>query len=282
MKKVSAHSGNQSYERLVKEYYSGMNRREWKRLTRDAYHRLELDTTLSYLKKYLPPKGYVLDAGGGPGRYTIGLAKMGYDAALLDFAPELLLVAKRQIRKAGAQKSVKHVTQRTICDLSRFGDETFDAVICLGGALSHVLDRMEREKAVDELIRVAKKGAPIFVSVIGRIAVLVTELVRLPYEMELEIFPKLRDTGDYHGGHGFAPCHFYVPEDIREAFEKRGIDVLEMVGLEGLASGHPKETNRLFRKYPNAWKVWWETHLKTCTNPVSVGISEHFMVVCRK
>lgn len=281
-KHVSVHPASEEYAKSVRDYYSKMGLKEWKRLERDAYHRLELDTTLHYLKKHLPSQGYVLDAGGGPGRYTIELAKMGYDVALLDFTPGLLEVAKRQIRKAGLQKKVRLIAQGTICDLSHFKDETFDAVVCLGGPLSHVLNRIEREKAVDELIRVAKKGAPIFVSVIGRMAVLVVELVRLPHEIELDFFPKMRDTGDYPGGYGFAPCHFYLPEDLREAFEKRGMDVLEMVGLEGLASGHSKETNRLFKKQPNAWKIWWQTHLETCTHPASVGISEHFMAISRK
>ena len=273
---------SEKYRKSVRDYYSKMGSKEWKRLEKDAYRRLELDTTLHFLKKHLPSQGYVLDAGGGPGRYTIELAKMGYEVALLDLTPELLALAKRQIRRAEVQDKVRQVAQGTICDLSQFEDETFDAVVCIGGPLSHVLNRVEREKAVDELIRVAKKGAPIFVSVIGRMAVLVVELVRLPHEIELDFFPKMRDTGDYYGGYGFAPCHFYVPEDLSEAFEKRGITVLEMVGLEGLASGHSKETNRLFQKQPDAWKIWWQTHLQTCTHPVSVGISEHFMIICRK
>jgi hypothetical protein len=50
------------------------------------------------------------------------------------------------------------------------------------------------------LRRVAKKGAPIFVSVIGRPALLVTELTRFPQEIELPYFPVVRDTGDYRGG----------------------------------------------------------------------------------
>jgi len=275
-------SESREYKRLVKTYYSEQGLAEWKRLLRDAYHRLEFDTTLHYLKKYLPSDGHVLDAGGGPGRYTIELAKMGYDVSLLDYTPELLEVARTQIQKARVQKKMRSIIQGTICDLSQFGNETFDAVVCLGGPLSHVVSRSEREKAVDELVRVAKKRAPIFVSVIGRIAVLVTELVRLPHEIELELFPKLRDTGDYHGGYGFAPCHFYLPEDLREEFERRKVEVIEMVGLEGLASGHPKEANRLFRKSANAWEIWRQTHLKTCTHPASVGISEHFMIICRK
>ncbi len=76
-----------------------MGLREWRRLTRDAYHLLELNTTIHYLKKYLPEKGFVLDAGGGPGKYTVELARLGYDVALLDFTPELLEMAKRQVNQ---------------------------------------------------------------------------------------------------------------------------------------------------------------------------------------
>ena len=259
-----------------------MRLKEWKRLERDAYHRLEFDTTAHFLKKYLPAHGLVLDAGGGPGRYSIHLAKKGYNIVLLDFTPELLEKAKRQIKRAKVDSRIDKIIHGTICDLASFEDEKFDAVLCLGGALSHVVDKSERQKAVQELIRVAKKDSPIFVSVIGQQALLVTELVRFPQEIELDLFQRIRDTGDYYGGCGFAPCHFYNPEEIKKQFEKGGVTVLEMVGLEGLASGHSKETNRLCKERPKAWNIWCETHLKTCTQPTSVGISEHFMIICRK
>jgi ubiquinone/menaquinone biosynthesis C-methylase UbiE len=271
-------------EDLVKKYYSEQGIREWRRLVKDAYHRLEIDTTMRYVEKYLPKKkGLILDAGGGPGRYTIELGKLGHNIVMIDLSPEQLRIAENQIRKERVQDRVKQIIQGSIDDLSMFKDNTFNAVICLGGALSHIMDRTRRERAIDELIRVTRKGSPVFVSVIGRSAVLVNELVRLPHEIEIkEVFQRLRDTGDYYGGYGFAPCHFYLPEELRVAFEERGVIVLEMVGLEGLASGHPKETNRLFKDRPAAWKIWWKTHLKTCNDPTSVGISEHFMIISKK
>jgi SAM-dependent methyltransferase len=127
-----------------------------------------------------------------------------------------------------------------------FADNGFDAVICLGGALCHILDRNKREKAIDELIRVAKRGAPIIVSAISRLPVLVGELIKNPEEIEIEeVFKRVRDTGDYFGGYGFAPCHFFLPDELKSSFERRGTRIVEMVGLEGLSSGHSKETNRL-------------------------------------
>lgn len=269
-------------KKLVKEYYSEQGIKEWKRLAKNPYKRLEFDTTLHFLKKYLPKKGLILDAGGGPGRYTIELAKLSYDLVLLDLTPKLLETAKRKIKREKVQDKVKQVVQGSIDDLSMFRENTFDAVICLGGTLSHLIDKKQREKAIDELIRVAKKDAPIFVSVIGRLAVCVRALIELWPEMLTapDVFRKYTISGDYLGGYGFTACHFYLPEDFKNEFKDKA-KVLKTVGLEGIFSSHGRRFNKVhkLKKYN---KILWETHLKTCTHPSVVGISEHFMIICKK
>ena len=266
---------------MVKEYYTGYVCKEWRRLVSDPYRRLEFDTTSRFLKKYLPKKGLILDAGGGPGRYTIELAKQGYDIVLLDIVPANLEFAKKQIKKAKLQNKVKAVIEGSIVDLSRFGDNTFDAVICLGGPLSHVLDKNERDKAISEMIRVAKKDAPIFTSVMSRLSLLASALKRFQHELEHPHFKKIRDTGSYLGGYGFTACHFFLPEELKESFAKKRVKILEIVGLEGVGSNFEEKINRL-AKNKKRWKVWLETHYKTCTHPVVVGISEHILIICKK
>ncbi len=120
-------------ENLVKDYYTQSVRQEWRRLIKDAYHRLEFETTLHFLEKYLPKQGLILDAGGGPGRYTVELAHRGYRVVLLDMTPANLEFARRQIQRARLQGKVEQVVEGSIVDLSRFAGNTFDAVICLGG-----------------------------------------------------------------------------------------------------------------------------------------------------
>lgn len=269
-------------KKVVKKYYADYGIKEWRRLAKDPYHQLEFNTTVHFLKKYLPKKGLILDAGGGPGRYTIELAKMDYDVVLFDLTPKLLEIAKGRIKKERVQDKVKQIIQGSLDDLSVFESNSFDAVICLGGALSHIVNKKQRGKAIDELVRVAKKNAPIFVSVIGRLAVLENSIVKFPDEIKTDCYKKYRDTGDYMGGYGFTPSHFYLAEDLKKEFEKRKVKVNEMVGLEGLVTGHPRETNRLFRTDPNSWREWWKTHLKICTLPSVVETSEHFMIICRK
>ena len=267
---------------LIKEYYVENSVSEWKRLVRDPLHRLEFDTTMLFLKKYLPKKGLVLDAGGGPGRYTIELAKLGYDMVLLDFVPELLQIAKRKIKREKVQGKVKQIVEGSLEDLSMFENNTFDSVLCLGGALCHLVSKKRRQKAVNELIRVAKDGAPIFVSVIGRLAVCINSIVFLWREM-LEapnVFRKYTTTGDYLGGWGFAPAHFYSIEELKKEFEHK-TTTLQMVGLEGIFSPHQRRYNQVYRKKIYN-KILWETHLKTCTDPCVVGTSQHFMIIFRK
>ncbi|MBN2005498.1 MAG: class I SAM-dependent methyltransferase [Anaerolineae bacterium] len=268
-------------EKLVRNYYNGCAPEEWRRLIKDAYHRLELETTLHFLEKYLPRGGQILDAGGGPGRYTLELARRGYHVVLLDLTPANLEFARQQIQAAGLEDNVEQVVEGSIVDLSRFADGTFDAVLCLGGPLSHVLDQGDREKAMSELVRVVKTDAPIFVSVMGRLSVLVVELVLAPHELEAPFFPPMRDTGDYPGHSGFTACHFFLPEELESAFQSRGVAVLEMAGLEGLGSHHAEHVNALAEN-GERWRVWLETHYQTCTHPAVVGISEHMLLVGKK
>jgi SAM-dependent methyltransferase len=179
------------------------------------------------------------------------------------------------------QDRVANIVEGTIVDLSRFPDETFDAVICLGGPLSHILDAGNRERAIAELIRVTRPGAPIFASVMGRLSLLVLEMVMFQAEIGMPHFTQIRDTGEYEGGHGFTACHFFLPEELRAAFTGRGATVVEMAGLEGISSHHPQRLNRL-AKDETLWPIWLETHYRTCTHPAVVGLSEHMLIVCRR
>jgi len=234
-----------------------------------------------FLKKYLPKRGLILDAGCGPGRYTIELARLGYDVVLLDFVPELLQIAKSKIKKEKVEDKVRQIVKGSLEDLSMFESNTFDSVLCLG-ALCHLVSKKRRQKAVNELIRITKDDAPIFVSVIGRFAVCINSIVYLWPEMleAPDVFRKYTTTGDYLGRWGFAPAHFYSLGELKKEFEHKAT-TLQMVGLEGIFSPHQRRYNQVYRKKMYN-EILWETHLRTCTDPCVVGTSQHFMIIFRK
>lgn len=269
-------------ENLVKEWFTKTAQGEWRRLQKDPYRKIEFMVTTHFLEKYLPKKGLLLDAGGGPGRYTIELAKKGYEIILLDLVPKMLKLAKRKAKKAGILRNVKEFVEGSIEDMSIFSENTFDAVLCLGAPLCHLLNIEQREKSAAELVRVAKRGAPLFVSVIGRVGLLKSILIQFPHEMK---YAKHHwEVGDYMPGlqgEGFTAAHWFMPEELQTLFERQGVETIELAGLEGLSSHHRKETNRLYMDQEK-WKVWTEILLKTCTHPSAVGSSEHFLVICKK
>lgn len=267
---------------MVREYYARSVKYEWKRLVQDAYHRLEFDTTMLFLRKYLSERGLILDAGGGPGRYTFELAKLGYDVVLLDITPENLEFAKRKIKREKLENRVRELIEGSITDLSMFSDDTFDAVLCLGDPLSHVKGEKQRGKAVSELVRVVKKNAPIFVSVFGKFGCLSLGPANWPREIEMtEHFRRLYTKGDDYHWRGKYYAHFFTPEELRRTFTRDDFEIIEMVGLEGLATPHIKAINKLAEN-KKAWKNWLEMHYKLCTHPTVVGISAHILLIGKK
>lgn len=271
----------------VENYYDKSTEYEWNRLVRDPYHRLEWDTTQIFLKKHLPKKGLILDAGAGPGRYTVDLAKKGYDIILLDYSKGNVELAKIKVKEAKQEKKVKDFIQGTIVNLSQFKDNSFDAVICLGGPLSHV-EKKDRQKAVNELIRVAKKNAPIFVSVMGKYAILLSAIKRWPNEVKDTInFKRLSiDGDDFNWGSASSNgtkksyCHFFTIDELEKLFPKNKTKLLETVGLEGFASAQEKEFAEL--KDKTIQKNWLEAHNLLCTTRTAADISSHMLIIVKK
>lgn len=267
---------------ITKNYYDSVTEKEWTRLIRQPYSKLELDTTMFFLRKHLPKKGLILDAGAGPGRYTIELAKLGYDVVLLDLSKGNVELAKLKVKEAKQEKKVKGFYQGTITDLKRFKDNSFDSVICLGGALSHIPSKKERKKTVNELIRIAKKGSPIFVSVMGRLSIINLSLLVQNEEIEKNHFLDYAITGDdycWFGNNKFA--HYFLLDELKKLFDSKKAKLITQVGLEGLASPQPNLINEL-SKNKKAWNNWIKTHYNYCQNPSVAEISNHFMVIYRK
>lgn len=221
-------------------YYDTIGDEEWDRLAETPEGRIEFDRTTAVLSDVLPREGPVLDAGGGPGRYSIWLAERGHDVIHLDLSGEQVALASRQVREHGvADRVAPH--RGDIRDLP-FETDSFDGVCCLGGPLSHVLDPRDRETVLAELARVAAPGAPVVVSVIGLLNAL-RNGIRHGLEEHPDMLPKIAESGDYtaelveeHGGDGWAECHFFRAAELEGLLEGAGLAVERMVGLEGPAS----------------------------------------------
>jgi ubiquinone/menaquinone biosynthesis C-methylase UbiE len=261
----------------VAQLYDQDPEREWRRLVFDAYRSLEFLVTMHYIRRHFPDTGRVLDAGGGPGRYSVELCRSGYDVVLLDPSPRLIDFAREKFEPEppDVRRRLTASVVGDVRDLSTFNSDSFDAALCLD-PLSYLPDPSDQTRAIHELIRVCKQGATVCLSARGYLAVLRTLLARFRDQLidpEIELLVS-------HGNNvcGGVLCHFYRAEELRELAESCGLHTLDMAGCEGLSAGLPEATNFVAQEKA-AWQRWVKLLLETSSEPAVVDMAEHILYV---
>ncbi|MBV7336919.1 methyltransferase domain-containing protein [Chloroflexi bacterium TSY] len=225
---------SQSNLEAVAGFYDGNPLYEWNRQDR---HPTEFAVTQRVLQEHLPtPPARLLDIGGGPGRYTIWLAKQGYDITLLDLSEGNLKVANEKSQEAGVQFAM---TQGTATNLAQFDDERFDAALLLG-PLYHLKQESERQKAVDEAKRILKPDGVLFAAFLNRFTLLryfaKYEADRL-LEQQTAIELLLEDgvLPESAGPAGFGDVSYWThPAEIEPFMVSCGFQKLDLVNVEGV------------------------------------------------
>ncbi len=258
--------------------YSGRTGDEWKRLTK-RNGIMEYITTIRYLEKYLPSEGIVADIGSGPGRYALWLAQHGYYVVAVDPAERSIKSLKARFRARGLSARLKGAYTGFAQDLSMLPSSGFDAVLCLGGPISHIMDESRRKNAAGELLRIAKPGATLFVSAMGRLSLFNGTARQFQKDLDSRFIDGWAKTGDYFGGWGFMPFHGFRPDELQGLFGKR-IRLLAKTALEGFASYSGDYVSRL-RRNRRRWKKWLRIHFSISEEPETIAVSEHYMIVAK-
>lgn len=105
--------------------------------------------TNSLLKFLGPPSGKILELGTGTGRITAELVKRGYNITPTDISEPMLheFKKKKELPKPILIKGA----------VLPFSDDQFDYVIAIR-VIWHIMGKREREKFLEEAVRVAKKS----------------------------------------------------------------------------------------------------------------------------
>jgi SAM-dependent methyltransferase len=268
---------------LVADAYNRDPEREWARLERNPYYRLEFEVTWAALTRWIPQGAKMLDAGGGPGRYSLALCRAGYRVTLFDLSEGLLEKARAEFAGCPSEVAARleGIDRGDLCDLSRYPNETFDAVVCLGGPLSHMPDEGDRRKAVDEMARVVRPGGLVFLSGVGFLAVQRWMLNNLSDDLISGEFISFLETGNISGATR-TTWHFFRAAELRALGESCGLQTLEMRGCQGLSASLETATNRLAAERPDLWQVWHQRILDSSADPALVDTSEHILWIGRK
>jgi SAM-dependent methyltransferase len=208
--------------------------KEEARLSSTGAGRLEFERTQEIVLRHLPqPPAAVADVGGGPGRYALWLAGLGYHVVHRDLVP----LHVDQVRAAAHGSRVESaVGDARNLDL---GDGSTDAVLLLG-PLYHLTRRSDRVQALREAGRVVRPGGPVFAAAISRWAVRLDGMLRLRlYEQNSNVSDMVETVERTGVLPPLAPGSFngftHRPGQLRAEFASAGLDVADLVCVEGAA-----------------------------------------------
>ena len=271
--------------RRVRKFYQIASEREWQRLEQPNDGALEFAVHKAWIGKFLPPApARVLDIGGGPGRYSLWLAGLGYSVTLGDLSPDLLAVARERAKEADVQ--LDDIVEADARKLSRFGDDSFDVVLCFG-PLYHLLSEGDRRSAASEVFRVLTPGGAIFAAFLNRLAVL-----RVAVDQDLPFFtPYTFDLVDRWYNEGifispvagiFTDTFSMHPNGVPPFMEGAGFQTIDLVSSQSIAADRQKHLSQFKEKQPDLYPWVMERLIQSANDPTTVGSGFHLLYIGRK
>ena len=122
-------------------------------------HTPEFEVTKRYMENIFQTirRRRILDIGGGPGRYSIFLAQKGHDVTLFDLSGKNIRQAIEKAQEADVLlDSCIHGDALRLSEYL-YKAEQYDVVLLMG-PLYHLMREQDREKALQEALRVLKAG----------------------------------------------------------------------------------------------------------------------------
>jgi 2-polyprenyl-3-methyl-5-hydroxy-6-metoxy-1,4-benzoquinol methylase len=247
-----------------------------------ALCKIEFASTLHLIEKYFPKQGRVCDIGGGPGRYTIELARQGHQVTLFDLSEAEIQFARARLDELGLRAEQLLVGDAR--DLGRLDSESFDAALLMG-PMYHVIDPAARAQILHELARILKPGGIAIVAYLNSWGLMKTGIIDFPYWYEN--VTTLRDmlkehTFDAQSLAGFTECYWSIPEAALQEVKAAGLEAISYAGAESFASGQGPLLEQLRHEKPLAFENVVQVAAETCELPQYRDATDHLHIVVRK
>ncbi|MCB9898125.1 MAG: class I SAM-dependent methyltransferase [Planctomycetes bacterium] len=262
----------------VAAYFDDLSEGEWTRFEQTLGDRVSLARHTGVLERFIASGSRVLDVGAGPGRFTEVLHRLGCRVVVADISREQLELNRRGAATRGYAASVESWHQLDICDLSVFGDGSFDAVVAFGGPLSYVFD--ERDRALAECLRVLRGGGLLCLSVMslwGSMHRFLPGVLDLPLDANLAIVstgdltPSVDPASRHH-------CHVFRSDELRSFLDRPDLELLELSASSAVATGHDAS----LCADPARWQALVEFEERACRDPGLLDAGTHLLAVVRR
>ncbi|MEG0805720.1 MAG: class I SAM-dependent methyltransferase [Lachnospiraceae bacterium] len=242
------------------------------RLNRSRHGQLEYATTMNYIHHFAEKGAKLLEIGAGTGRYSIALAKEGYEVTAVELVEHNLEILKCNSRGIDTIQSF----QGDALELAGFADNEFDITMVFG-PLYHLYNEADVHRALDEAIRVTKEGGVILVAFLSVYAVLFNNYLQGNLKAGIEE----NYTRDYKVRH--FEEQFFTGYDITEfeqLFSRKKVEYITTVAADSILE--LVEGRSDFLMSDSEFDLFKNYHLATCEKRELLGGSSHLLYICRK
>lgn len=259
----------------IRNYYREID--EWGRLDTPA-GQLEMVRCMRLLDDHLPRQAAILDAGGGPGRYAVELARRGHRVTLVDLCPEHVETAREKLGERRLLNQMDGLYEGDVCDLSKCDDQSFDAVVAFG-PFYHLVEDAARREAAGEIARVLRPGAKAFVQFLPPLSGFVRLLDRAsdsPAKVSPEVLRAARREQRYRNptDRGFQEGNYSRPEQMESLFLAVGLRTVDVVSVSGLAAGRERQLLELHRRDPQLYDEFENLFRQMARDPAVISLGQ--------
>lgn len=237
---------------------------------------VEYRTTMRYIEKYLRPGMRVLEIGAGTGRYSLELARRGYEVCAVELVEKNLEVLRSRI-EPGMKLTAR---QGNALDLSFLGDRPFDGVLLLG-PMYHLYERADQLRALGEALRLTRPGGFLYAAYcLMDASILCYGFLRGGHNAQRLIEAGLLNPDTFEA--------YFTPAEVFQLYRREHIDRL----IQGLPARrlHYVATDLSAQYVRGAleamdgetFELYMRYHLTVCERGDLVGASHHVLDILQK
>jgi ubiquinone/menaquinone biosynthesis C-methylase UbiE len=241
--------------------------------------------TWDNIEPFLPKRGWVLDAGGGAGVWSIEMAEQKQcSIVLLDITQKLLETAKRRIRDKMLTEQI-HVLDADIRAIPH-PEKSFDFVLCEADPICICGDP---EKAISELSRVLKPNGYL---VVGVDSTLYRAFTAMSKGKSLDYVLEFLQTGRAQAvDEALFESKSFTPTELIALLEKHELDTVKIAGKpiafgpgigDSFVSVIPREKRIRIFEDPTEKEKLARILRKIYDEPYIAGLGSHLHIVAKK
>lgn len=281
MKTIPTYDSN-----VPKKYYDSFGEKEWTRLSRDCPGEFLFHVHMDVFRSYVHKESSVLELGAGAGIFSKELVTLARQLVVSDISEEQLAINKSKMTELGFENRIEEFLILDITDLKGIGDNHYDAVICVGGALNYTFDK--EQAAINEMLRVAKPDGIVIVGVVALFNSIMRYLPAIAEEKKqfgINATKWLMDRGlqdpEHYPVENGNYLHMMKSSDLDTLFERHNVQIIEKraAGIFSLAGDDALNQAKADKEL---WDLLLGKEVEFSKDPAYLDCGANFIYVVRK